>query len=615
MDPGIGFTCGCEANFLPQPVNAALGLAAANNALCAPAFGGPCAAVNDATTIPREDCVFPNERCVPEAGGSFCRCNENFAQNAATPPVCVESIGAPCPAGPPDCTLPGQGCIRLDGTVAPGPDATPGAQSCGCLPMFVDVGNGVCMAGTGAPCAATVVGNPGGDADCAPDMRCYMALPIVAPAIVALPNFADPMPNGPGICSCPTGLEPNGFMFQETGAMGMCVRSLGTACPDGACGLPNSQCSTDPTPICECTATTVDTNGAATAGGLCSAKVGDACPNGNECVLDNQVCLAAGVPVVAAGPGQTCGCAATFGPNADNTACLASVGAACPNGNECMLPNQVCRAGAGAGAIVTTAGANQNCGCGDNFAQNAAGECVAALGAACPTGNECTLPGQACSGGATPVCANTVGGACPLGNADCMTFPRQQCDDTTNPAAPVCGCDDGWVPDANNQCNDWTAGFCGGVMGGCAVGQGDCNDVRDCEDGLLCGVNNCGPTRPLADCCVDPTNPTGTAGAACDGTAPNVWGCCTPGNLCGVGEGDCDTDADCGINAAGVQLVCVADSCGAGFGNGNVFPAGQVDCCQLPTAVPFYSNFVDGMDKRIERWTNDEEPVRQRPKY
>ena len=50
-------------------------------------------------------------------------------------------------------------------------------------------------------------------------------------------------------------------------------------------------------------------------------------------------------------------------------------GAACPLGNECTLPNQECQNAAG--ATVTTAGVGQTCACIANFALNAAGACVA----------------------------------------------------------------------------------------------------------------------------------------------------------------------------------------------------------------------------------------------
>jgi len=600
------FSCNCEDNWRQQvavavnPPQIPVAIVA-DNAICNPDIGAPCLAMDDTATMNRDDCTFPNQRCL----AGTCQCNANFVLNTATPPVCVASIGAPCPMNN-ECTLPGQTCIVVaTGLPAAAANAVAGAQTCGCMPMFVEE-NGVCNAGTGAPCAA-------GDADCATGMLCYAA--VVPATVPPTANTADPMPMGPGVCSCRAGMEPNGFMFEDQ--MGMCVRSLGTACPpnDPGCGLANSECSDANPGVCVCEAPWVDTNTAATAGGACSAKVGAACPLGTECMLDDQVCQnAAGATVTTAGAGQTCGCEANFGPNADNTACLASVGAPCPLGTECMLPSQVCQNAAG--ATVTTPGAGQTCGCIANFAQNAAGACVASLGAACPNGDECTLPDQACNDLVTPaVCANTVGGACPNGHADCP-LTRQQCDTTTNPAAPVCACDPGWAPDANNACNDWPANFCGGLDDGCTIGQGDCDDNNDCRGPLLCGVNNCDQpdsARPLADCCVDPSNPTGEGeNTPCDGTAPNAWGCCTPQNQCGENQGDCDNNDDC-LDG----FICQADSCTTD-GFGGIFPAGQIDCCQPDTPTTtgkFYSNFVDGMDLRIERWTNDEEPARPRPKY
>jgi len=610
MVDGLGFRCLCSDGFLPQP---AFDGNDANTALCAPAFEGPCSDVNDPDTIPREDCTFPGQRCVD----GRCQCNENFVRDADG--VCQASIDAPCPNGD-ECTLDNQRCIDGAGNNAAGPEL-PGdedTQFCGCLENFlVDPTTGTCVGGTGAACAAAA--NPaalGGDDLCAMGMRCYEQLAAVPPAIVGEPDFANPTPGGCAdcICSCPTGLEPM-FMFMLEEQMGMCVRSLGTGCgPDAPCLLTNSECSA--AGECVCSAPFVDNNGVDEDAGACAAKIGAACPNGNECLLDNSACFDGdNNEVNAAGAEQTCRCTGTFGPNADNTACVPSVGADCPNNDECDLPNQVCvvtatNQPADNSAAAPAAANTQACQCAPNHAQNDAGACVASLGADCTTNNDCELPNQVCNDGK---CANTIGGICTDNPGELCPLTRQECVPTEdNPAVLACACEAGWEPDANNVCNGFISGFCG--QDGCGLNEGDCNSNQECTTGL-CGVNNCGPERPLADCCVDPTDPTGNgAGTACDGSAPNVWGCCTPEAKCGVNQGDCDTRDDCGLNADGVQLECVADSC-TGDGFAGIFPAGQVDCCQEPETAKFYSNFVDGIDKRIERWTNDEEPVMPRPKY
>merc|ERR1719266_2122096 len=324
----------------------------------------------------------------------------------------------------------------------------------------------------------------------------------------------------------------------------------------------------------------------------------------------------AGVVSNVLGEDQTCECEAMFGANADNTACVPSVGAPCPLGNECTLANQRCVVLAddttAVGAEEVAGG--QECGCVAEFELDD-GVCVPSLGAACTNDVGCPIADQACNVDAatqTGVCVSTVGGECDE-DVDCP-LTRQFCDQT--PAQPVCACEGGWLPDADDgmRCNEPDFDFCTNLPDGCDLNEGDCDEDNDCRDTFICGVNNCGADRDLADCCVDPSDPTGLgADTPCDGSAPNIWGCCTPDNQCGENEGDCDTNDDC---QAG--LVCTpdggADGCGDGFGN--VFPAGQVDCCKPPTPDGgFYSNFVDGMDIRIERWTNDEEPVMPRPKY
>ena len=59
----------------------------------------------------------------------------------------------------------------------------------------------------------------------------------------------------------------------------------------------------------------------------------------------------------------------------------------------------------------------------------------------------------------------------------------------------------------------------------------------------------------------------------CDGKLPGRDGitCCTTSNKCEIGEGDCDSDADCTGN-----LVCGKDNCLSIFGHS----PSDFDCCK-----------------------------------
>ena len=64
-------------------------------------------------------------------------------------------------------------------------------------------------------------------------------------------------------------------------------------------------------------------------------------------------------------------------------------------------------------------------------------------------------------------------------------------------------------------------------------------------------------------------------------------GCCTPETPCKVGEGDCDTNADC------VSGLCGSNNCGGRFDFDN-----NDDCCADPDAT--------GMCKTMLFWSVDE---------
>lgn len=101
---------------------------------------------------------------------------------------------------------------------------------------------------------------------------------------------------------------------------------------------------------------------------------------------------------------------------------------------------------------------------------------------------------------------------------------------------------------------DWD--FC--QFGGCQRGHGDCDSSSDCEGSLSC-MNNIGSTWGYSST-VD----------VCD-YAPGSGNFCSSAHPCGVGQGDCDSNAQCGFG-----LLC-KDNRGGEFGF-----ASWVDVCLLP---------------------------------
>merc|ERR1719318_477414 len=87
----------------------------------------------------------------------------------------------------------------------------------------------------------------------------------------------------------------------------------------------------------------------------------------------------------------------------------------------------------------------------------------------------------------------------------------------------------------------------------CDVGEGDCDNSKQCIGSLVCGYNNCawGGTD---DCCKH---------MRCKGKDD---GCCTKDKPCDEGEGDCDDDTECRGS-----LVCGKDNCPWGDDD---------DCCK-----------------------------------
>jgi len=119
----------------------------------------------------------------------------------------------------------------------------------------------------------------------------------------------------------------------------------------------------------------------------------------------------------------------------------------------------------------------------------------------------------------------------------------------------------------------------------CQDGQGDCDSDEECIFGLVCGIDNChtqfsgreniSSLPSDADCCMKPR---------CDLLGPDAWNCCgrmTDSSTntsvpCGIGQGDCDDDSECGAD-----LICGVDNCHKLPGKESVNET--MDCCMLAT--------------------------------
>ena len=95
------------------------------------------------------------------------------------------------------------------------------------------------------------------------------------------------------------------------------------------------------------------------------------------------------------------------------------------------------------------------------------------------------------------------------------------------PASSGVATDDIYIKCANE--ND----FCSS-QNPCGTNQGDCDTHDECQDGLVCGSNNCPDSlgyHSEFDCCYHPT------------VGDELF--CTNNNPCAIDEGDCDSDNEC----------------------------------------------------------------------
>ena len=109
----------------------------------------------------------------------------------------------------------------------------------------------------------------------------------------------------------------------------------------------------------------------------------------------------------------------------------------------------------------------------------------------------------------------------------------------------------------------------------CILGDGDCDDDRDCDSSLICGIDNCASGPSNMDCCtIICTYDSDCLNQECNTDIDQCrldsystdWSKCSQDSPCSDGEGDCDNDWECKGS-----LVCGNDECGSGPSN--------MDCC------------------------------------
>jgi len=101
----------------------------------------------------------------------------------------------------------------------------------------------------------------------------------------------------------------------------------------------------------------------------------------------------------------------------------------------------------------------------------------------------------------------------------------------------------------------------------CVEEEGDCENDKECGQGLVCGKNNCKMFGDFFDkkddCCVKHEK-------RCKGRHIDTGKCCTEENPCVEEEGDCENDAECKPG-----LICGKNNCKL-FGD---FFHEKDDCC------------------------------------
>merc|ERR1712141_450727 len=149
----------------------------------------------------------------------------------------------------------------------------------------------------------------------------------------------------------------------------------------------------------------------------------------------------------------------------------------------------------------------------------------------------------------------TSSNQCNAGEGDCDSdadcFGEGECNNSLD------NCN-GATYDATDDCCACLGGdTCCTPENPCNVAEGDCDSDADCKGEAQC--HNC-----LDNCKGESFDDTDDCCACLGGDT-----CCTPADPCAVGEGDCDSDADC----AG------SSTCGTNNCNGSTFDSTD-DCCE-----------------------------------
>merc|ERR1711892_348874 len=151
----------------------------------------------------------------------------------------------------------------------------------------------------------------------------------------------------------------------------------------------------------------------------------------------------------------------------------------------------------------------------------------------------------------------------------------------------------------NGSSSDWN--FCS-VSAPCSLGQGDCDSDSECANSLICGPDNCGDFNPYAestaDCCIPPVTTATPAGTGFGNGSSSDWTFCSASAPCSLGQGDCDSDAECAHS-----LICGADNCQ----DFDINADSAADCCIASVRGNVPRNNKEDKDEKDIKNKNDKD--------